>query len=485
MSFFRRQSLRWQLTLSYLLLVGVTVAALVVVTLQVTRRTFDAFVAESGRRKAEALSLFLEGFYQRQGSDWATLQVLVEEWSRPPAERRPLPRPLQNPRLVPVVRGLLPQPGDRVLVAGPDGRVVVDSERLDLGRTLPEETLRRGAPIVVDGRRVGTVLVGANLGVLGVAERQYLRNLNRALLVVTTLVGGVALLLGAWLAQRITEPARALTVAANRLAAGDWREPLAVRSEDELGQMSAAFNTMAAEIEQQTRLRRQMVADIAHELRTPLSVMRLELEALEDGLQPPAEATTNLRGEIELLTQLVEDLRLLAQHDAGEQPLDLAPTDLGMVVEETVARWQGRAIARGLTLRAVVASDLPQIQIDRARITRVLTNLLANALRHTPEGGEIVVRAEREPGGVCVSVRDTGEGITPNELENIFERFYRLDRARSRATGGSGLGLAIARQAVELHGGRIWAESRGVAGEGSTVRFTLPLGPRPSGSEQL
>lgn len=472
MSFFRSRSLGWQLTLSYLLVVGMTIATLALVTLQVTRRTFDAFVTENGRRKAQALALFLEEFYQRQGGDWATLQVLAEEWSRP------VPRPLQNPRLAPVIRGLLPQPGDRVLVAEPNGRVVVDSKRSNLDQTLPEETLRRGAPIVVDGRQVGTVLVGANLGILGVAERQYLRNLNRALLIVTMLVGGVALLLGAWLAQRITEPARALTAAANRLAAGDWREPLPVRSEDELGQMSAAFNAMAAQIEEQTRLRRQMVADIAHELRTPLSVMRLELEALKDGLQRPADATANLSGEIDLLTQLVDDLRLLAQNDAGEQPLDLAPTDLGALVKETVVRWQGRALARGLTLRADIATDLPQVRLDRPRITRVLTNLLANALRHTPEGGEIVVRAGAESGGVHVSVCDTGEGIPPGELENIFERFYRLDRARSRATGGSGLGLAIARQAVELHGGRIWAESRGVAGEGTAIHFSLPVMPR-------
>ncbi|MCZ7572242.1 MAG: ATP-binding protein [Ardenticatenaceae bacterium] len=475
MTFFRRQSLSWQLTLSYLFLVGVTVAALGLVSLQVTRRTFGAFVVESGQRKARELAVFLGQYYQRQGESWAGVQLLVEQLGRLPDER-PVPA---RPRLLPRIIARLPlQPRDRVLIAGPDGRVLAASERRDLGRVLPEATLARGAPVLVEGRQVGTVLVGANLGVLGAAERTYLSRLNRGNLVVMMLVGGVALMLGAWLAQRITEPARALTAAANRLAAGDWREPLPVRSTDELGQMSAAFNAMAIEIEQQNRLRRQMVADIAHELRTPLSVMRLELEALEDGLQESADATRSLRGEIDLLTQLVEDLGLLAQNDAGEQPLDLAATDVGVLVEETVTRWQGRALARGLSLRAAIAPNLPQVHLDRSRITRVLTNLLANALRHTSEGGEIVIAAAAEPGAVRLSVHDTGEGIPPDELESVFERFYRLDRARSRATGGSGLGLAIARQAVELHGGRICAESSGVPGEGTTIRVTLPLVPR-------
>ena len=200
--------------------------------------------------------------------------------------------------------------------------------------------------------------------------------------------------------------------------------------------MSAAFNAMVSQLQEQSRLRQQMVADIAHELRTPLSVIRLELEALEDGLQSPTEATTSLRGEIDLLTQLVEDLGVLARHDAGEQRLDLALTDVATLAEETVARWKGRASAHGVVLRTEVPPNLPQVWVDPLRITRVLTNLLDNALRHTPDGGEIVVRAHEQPTALHVTVRDTGHGIPAGELENVFNRFYRLDRARSRASGG-------------------------------------------------
>jgi len=480
-----RHGLRWQLTLSYLLLVGLTVIILSLVTLWVTRRGFDAFVSETGRRKGQMLALFFAGYYQSQGGSWAGVRAAAEKLVLPSEKRPPGVMPAPRTRVAALWRGLRLQPGDRVLLADRDGRVLADTEGKDLGQVLPEGMLARGNQVTVGGRQVGTVVVGAQMGLLGAIERAYLRRLNQALLLVAVLVGTVALVFGAMVAQRITKPVRELASAATRLAsegAGDpaqrSHEPLPVRSGDELGEMSAAFNTMVSRLEEQSRLRRQMVADIAHELRTPLSVMQLELEALEDGLQSPVDATAGLRGEIDLLTQLVEDLALLARTDADEQPLNLILTDMAELTRETIARWQGRATARGLTLRTTIPPDLTRAWIDPLRITRVLTNLLDNALRHTPEGGEVVVGMAAQQDALRVSVRDTGQGIPPDELENVFKRFYRLDPARSRASGGRGLGLAIARQIVELHGGRIWAESSGVPGEGTTIRFTLPLQPK-------
>jgi signal transduction histidine kinase len=261
------------------------------------------------------------------------------------------------------------------------------------------------------------------------------------------------------------------------LAAGHWDQQLPVRSDDEFGQMSAAFNEMAAEITRQTALRRRQVADVAHELRTPLSVLRLELEAVEDGLQPPRDAVAHVSEELGLLERLVEDLRLLAQADAGELSLELRPTDLGALIEGTVERWQGRAGARGLALTAQVESHLPPVMLDQLRVNQVLTNLLSNALRHTPTGGRIEIQVASADQGQAlrVSVVDSGEGIPPDVLPHVFERFYRTDPARSREQGGAGLGLAIARQAVELHGGRMWAESE--LGAGSAFHFTLPITP--------
>jgi len=482
-----RHGLHWQLTLSYLLLVGLTVIVLSLVTLWVTRRGFDAFVGETARRKSQVLALFFAGYYQSQGGSWAKVQTAAEKLVQPPKERSAEMVPASRSRLAALWRGLRLQPGNRILLADRDGRVLADTEGKDLGRRLPEGMLARGSQVIVGGRRVGTVVVGTQTGLLGAIERAYLKRLNQALLLAAVLVGTVALVFGAMVAQRVTKPVRELASAATQLAsegAGDPAQclykPLPVRSGDELGEMSAAFNTMVSRLEEQSRLRRQMVADIAHELRTPLSVMQLELEALEDGLQSPVDATAGLRGEIDLLTQLVEDLALLARTDAGEQPLNLALTNVGELARETVARWQGRATAQGLTLRTTIPPNLPHARIDSLRVTRVLTNLLDNALRHTPEGGEVAVAVgmAAQPDALRVSVRDTGQGIPPDELENIFKRFYRLDPARRRASGGRGLGLAIARQIVELHGGRIWAESSGIPGKGTTIRFTLPLQPK-------
>jgi len=499
------RGLRWQLTLSYLLLVGLTVLVLGPVTLWLTHRSFAAFVGESSRRSGLLLSHFLAAHYQRQGERWTRVQVqaVVERLNSLPQgemkgllqENLPPAGPLhKRGQIVTSLRRLPLEPPDRVLVAGPDGRVLADTERRDLGRMLPKGILSRGAPIMVEGRQVGTVVMGAQMGLPTALQRYYLGYLNWVLPLAMVLVGGVALLVGTVVARRITDPVRRLATAATRLAAegavdlaeGSY-QPLPVHSSDELGEMSAAFNAMVSQLQEQSRLRRQMVADIAHELRTPLSVIRLELEALEDGLQSPTEATSSLRGEIDLLTQLVKDLGLLARHDAGEQRVDLALTDLAGPVRETVARWETRASANGVALKTEIAPGLPQMWMDPLRITRVLTNLLDNALRHTPEGGQIVIalEAERsrhlreEPSALRVTVADTGQGIPPDQLENVFRRFYRLDPARSRASGGRGLGLAIAKQIVELHGGRIWTESTGIPGEGTRVIFTLPLGPKP------
>ncbi|MBS1253945.1 MAG: Signal transduction histidine-protein kinase BaeS [Anaerolineales bacterium] len=508
-----RSSLRRRLMLSYLLVVVLTVGGVALLAGQLTARQFRALVAQSGQARAQALALYFADFYETQGS-WEGVEQAMTHLRE--AQWQPAGLPLEAASVLPwrvppppwlsketIERWVnLGEPrADRVRLADPDGTILADSHDSHdspAGPRLPADELARGAPVIIDGERKGTVVVDAGLGRLTPQQRAFVRVIWRRLIGVSILAGFVALALSFGLAREITNPVQALTDAARRLAAGDWDQKLPVQSEDELGQMTHAFNEMAAELTRQTQLRRQMVADIAHELRTPLSVLYLELEALEDGFQSPDEAITSLHGELGLLTQLVEDLRLLAQTDAGELPIHIENTDLGALTSEIVERWESRTAARGVRLAVQTAGDLPPVNTDRTRITQVLTNLLANALRHTPEGGEISIAVDRyrgelekdtlvaelpapsssRPGsahGECfveVSVRDTGEGIASTELPNVFERFYRVDRARSRDTGGAGLGLAIARRLVELHGGYIWAESE--EGAGSTFTFVLP-----------
>ena len=310
---------------------------------------------------------------------------------------------------------------------------------------------------------------------LGPAERAYLRSIQGAL----WLAGGVAALaavaVSLLLARQIAAPVRALTAAARQVAAGDLEQRVAVRSTDELGELAGAFNALTAALAHHEMLRRQMVADIAHELRTPLAVIQANLEALVDGVRPlSTAAVADIHQDTQLLGRLIADLRDLSLAEAGQLPLRREVTDLGSLARSSVERFAPHAAAKGVRLAVEVETTPPPVDVDPDRIAQVLGNLLDNALRHTPAGGAVSVRVEqgKEARVVQVTVRDTGRGIAPEHLSNVFERFYRADGARSRRSGGSGIGLAVVKQLVEAHGGRVWVES--VPGQGARFRFVLP-----------
>jgi signal transduction histidine kinase len=256
-----------------------------------------------------------------------------------------------------------------------------------------------------------------------------------------------------------------LTEAARAIATGDLSRRVPVHSTDELGELAAAFNAMAADLAAAEAQRRQMVADIAHELRTPLSVLQANLEAMQDGILPVDDRQlASLYEETVLLGRLVADLRLLSLAEAGQLKLNLVATDLGELVRRTAERLRPVVEARGIELTVEVAADPPGIQADPDRLTQVLNNLIENALRYTSAGGRVVLTAgwSDKPGPTrrpMLSVTDTGQGVAVADLPHIFDRFYRGDKSRTRTSGGSGLGLAIVKQLVEAHGGRVWAES--------------------------
>jgi len=300
------------------------------------------------------------------------------------------------------------------------------------------------------------------------------RPVNRALLLIALAAGLVAALLILGLSRRILAPVEALTAVVRRMAAGDLDQRVAVTSRDELGELAHAFNTMADGLARLEMLRRNMVTDVAHELRTPLSNIRGYLEALRDGvLEPEPGLVNSLHEEALLLNRLVDDLQDLALAEAGRLRLEREPTDLAPVVAWALDRLRPQAAERQIALRVDLAESLPPVDADAGRVGQVLHNLLHNALLHTPADGEITVTAQVGGLWVQVGVRDTGVGIGPGDLPHVFERFYRADKSRSRATGGAGLGLAIARQLVEAHGGQIKVESQ--VGRGTQFTFTLPV----------
>jgi signal transduction histidine kinase len=244
----------------------------------------------------------------------------------------------------------------------------------------------------------------------------------------------------------------------------------------EVADVSRAFNDMTAALEEAEGLRKNLMADVAHELRTPLSVLQGNLQAILDDVYPLDKAeVSRLYDETRLLGRLVEDLRELALADAGKLQMNLQPTDLGQVLRATCDHLVPAAEAEGVTLSVEAPGDLPVVQADPDRVAQVLHNLLVNALRHTTAGGSITVSSSQTDDGVQVAVADTGEGISPEDLLHLFDRFWRVDPSRSRGErwpGGTGLGLSIAQSLVKAQGGRIWAES--TLGKGSTFYFTLP-----------
>jgi two-component system sensor histidine kinase BaeS len=269
--------------------------------------------------------------------------------------------------------------------------------------------------------------------------------------------------------------------ASQRIAAGHYDERVRVPGDpaagevDELAQLALSFNRMAADLAQTEAMRRQLIGDVAHELRTPLTTIKGTAEGLLDGVLPPdAETFHHIQQEADRLQRLVRDLQELSRVEAGAYELDRRPTDPADLIRAVVDRLGRQFEDKGVALETDLPGDLPPVLADEDRVGQVLLNLVGNALQYTPEGGQVRITARREGDAVAIAVRDTGIGIPPEHLPNLFTRFYRVDKSRSRAGGGSGIGLTIARHLVEAHGGTIRAESAG-SGLGSVFTFTLPV----------
>ena len=367
---------------------------------------------------------------------------------------------------------------DRVVLLDSTGRVIADTGQASLGEQHPAEHADNGVQITISGESVGTVLAGSMIEpVLNPADEDFLRSVNFSIMLTSAIVGLLALVLSSLLFRQITSPLRALSQSAQAIADGDLRQRVIIQSKDEIGRVARSFNRMAESLAQADVQRRNLIADIAHELRTPLTVIQGNLEALMDGVYDlTPENVSAVHKQTVVLTRLVADLRDLALAEAGQLRLELKTIHLAGVIAQVGEGLEIQAHEKGVTLKHEVAGNLPEIQADEQRITQVLYNLMSNALRHTPTGGTISTIAELRDGRVLISVRDTGTGIAPEDLPHVFERFYRADRSRARATGGSGLGLTISKQIIEAHGGQMWVQSW--LGAGSTFAFSLPFSPQ-------
>lgn len=307
---------------------------------------------------------------------------------------------------------------------------------------------------------------------LGFPERRFLEGVRRAIWVAAVVGAGVAVIAGTVTARQIIAPLQALARASRRIGRGDLDQDVPVEGDDELAEVAQTFNAMAADLRRAEETRRQLLADVAHELGTPLAVLQANLEGMLDGvIAARPQHLASLHTQTQILTRLVRDLRDLSSLQEGQLPLDRRSMDLDALVREVAEMSRPVAAAKGVTLQ--VAAGIPiTVTADRERIAQVLHNLLANALRYTDAGGLVRVAATRTDGEARVEVGDTGSGIPPEDLPRVFERFHRVDRSRSRATGGAGLGLTIVKYLVEAHGGRVWVRSE--LGRGTTFGFALP-----------
>lgn len=289
-----------------------------------------------------------------------------------------------------------------------------------------------------------------------------------------------AVIVSVFTVRRIVTPLQAMIAGSQRIAGGDYHQRVPVASEDELGALALSFNQMASALEQTDQRRLELIGNVAHELRTPLSSVRGTMEGLVDGVLPPdSETFLSVQREVARLQRLVQDLEELSRAEAGQ--ISLTPRAVGVpeLVMPAVDRLNPQFEDKEVVLQVDLAGNLPAACADPGRIIQVVLNLLGNALQYTPPGGHVNVRAWATGQELFIEVQDTGVGISGEHLPHIFERFYRVDKSRSRAGGGSGIGLTISRHIVQAHGGRLWASSPG-AGLGSTFTFTLPIAPSPS-----
>jgi len=447
----RSLSLSLKLTLAFLF---VGVAGALLVALFVGHRTqseFDQFVL---RRFQTDMVASLQRYYEENGS-WQGLNKLHIR--------------------MPYGPGDMPFARSPVVVTDADGVIIHGVHDARVGEHLSAQDLSRATPVQVNGETVGWVLVRPSppKPLTASPETAFLERVRQAILLGAVGASIIALLLGALLARSITRPIKTLTRATERVARGELGLQVQIDARDELGELADTFNRMSRDLAEASRLRRQMTADIAHDLRTPLTVILGYTEAMADGKMAGDPALyTAMHEEAQHLQHLVEDLRLLSLADAGELELHRQPVSPGPFLERLQRAHQLQAQVKNISLALDIAPDLPSIFVDRGRMTQVLSNLISNALRHTPAGGQVTLAARRADDRVQISVRDTGVGIEPTELPHIFERHYRGDKARRQEDGASGLGLAIAKAIVTLHGGEITVVSKPGAG----AAFTITLG---------
>lgn len=449
-------SMRWQLFAAFGLVILIALGTVAVVAQYAAEREVETFLRHGGQEGLENLTDTLENFYEQQGS-WSGVESIFTTGSGRGRGRG---------------SGASSQQGNHTL-ADSDGVVIIDKREGALGETLSADEINSAILLNVSGETVGYLL--PENGIVQYPqnfETLLIERINGATLFAALISGVVALLLAAVFAGIIQKPVRDLTTAVNKLSQGDLSQRVHVPGRGELAVLAENFNDMARSMQDAASRRKAMTADIAHELRNPLAVQRAQLEALQDGVFPLNQEQLNrLYAQNQTLSRLVEDLRLLALADAGELTLNKAKIALAPLCLETLANFKPQTSGKEIKLQTDLEKDTFFVYADKERIQQIVNNLMQNALRYTPEGGQIKISLRKEKNDADLAVYNSGPLMSDETLEHLFERFYRGDRGRDRAGGGTGLGLSIAKKLAEAHHGSLTGKNHPRGG----VIFTLTL----------
>jgi len=452
------RSISTKLILAFLTIGIISIAILFTTARSSTRPAFISFLSDQAEKDLIAqLSI-----YHLKNGSWAGVERIF-------LFREDIKQPGFGP--IPDRKKIMP-----FTLADENGNVIISNERYNAGDRVPDSDLTLGMPITEDGKTIGVLLPIRVPFEEQPREVEFIESTNRTLLDGALMAAIIALVLGIFLSRTLTRPIRELTRATHAVSEGNFAQQVPIRSNDELGELAKAFNKMSTELSRSVNARKQMTADIAHELRTPLSLILGHAEAVHDGVLPPTRENFEIiREEAARLEHLINDLRTLSLADAGELTMALQIIEPERLLQEVAALYQYQAQRKNISLELDIPMPLPNIEVDPGRMTQVITNILDNAMHHTPEGGHIILSVKQTGEFVEIAVQDSGPGIPAEILDRIFERFYRTDASRQRdgaVPGGSGLGLAIARSIVQAHNGQLLAESE--SGKGLRVIIRLP-----------
>jgi two-component system, OmpR family, sensor histidine kinase BaeS len=479
--------LKSRLSLFFCAVILVGSAASLVLVRITTENLFRSFVYSGDASKAKIYATILSDYFSINRS-WDGAQVFLSEI--PKQVFITLDKSIHGQRDAPIaaypydtIRNLL---ADRIVVADFQGIIVADTSGKLLGTVHPAMHLAHGFPVTVDFEKVGTVLVGSMVdsSLTGINER-FLASASASIVWATIGSSLLALLMGLLFAGRVTRPLAALNSAARRVAGGDLSTIVETRSNDEIAELSLSFNAMTKELRRLEEAKKRIIADAAHELRTPVALIQGTVEAMIDGVYPLDISTLqSMHEETTRLSRLIDSLRELETIESGELELKLEAVDPSEIARRAVSLFTAQAAAKRIELSVACGEEPgPTLIADYLRLGEVVYNLISNALKYSPEGSRVRVsvssdRTSMNPRGergvVCIAVDDSGPGIPDEERERIFERFYRIDRSRAQDSGGRGLGLAIASEIAKAHGGRIEVGDSDLGG----ARFLVKL-PRP------